>query len=156
MRFLLALFIFRSLAGCTSTSVAIDTEARAGSSPERAHQASVVPRRLLVVRLGAGGPEVLRSVPLHPVSRSASLRRPPGWDGRYAVVDQKGLPLAMGAFRIPRRVHALFDEVEGPAGPASAPLFEVVVWLRLDTPPGAARVELWDAGLGAKLGQVPL
>ncbi len=108
------------------------------------------PRRLLVLRMAGDELEVLSSKELDPVSRQnlphrRETRRPPAWNGRYNVTDCRGRILAKGAFRMPpSRVHALFDEVEGPAGPGNAPLDEVVLWMRVDAPRSACRVELWD------------
>lgn len=79
-----------------------------------------------------------------------------GWDGRYEVLDRAGRRLASGSFRIPRRVHALFGEVDGHDGSGSAPLSRPVVLLRVEAPTGAARVTLRDGPRGLSLGEVAL
>ncbi|MDY0002351.1 MAG: hypothetical protein RBU30_13730 [Polyangia bacterium] len=113
-------------------------------------------RRLLVLRLGHGQPEVLRSEVLGPEALGGPRPGPAGRDGRYEVLDRTGRSLASGSFRIPRRVHALFDEVDGPAAPGSAPLGRPVVMLRFETPPGAERLRLWDRARRLEIGEVAL
>lgn len=117
---------------------------------------SAPPRRLLVLRLGGEHPEVIRSRALPPAAPRVARPGPQGRDGRYEVLDRAGRRLALGFFRIPRRVHALFGEVEGPAGPGSAPIARPLVMLRVETPAGAARVVLWDRARGRGLGEVIL
>lgn len=109
------------------------------------------PRRLLVFRLAKGGVELIKSTPLGPAShRGRAFHRagrfPRGRDGRYEVKDCSGRTLSKGTFRIPRRVHALFDNVEGLAGPGSAPLppGESVLWSRVETPRSSCWVDFWD------------
>ncbi len=144
-------------------SVASRDEARRGSRatpPDDGDGASGVPTsgrasasalalasagRLLVIAIEAGGLRLVhqRSLATRPRPRR---RAPRHWRGRWVVLNRQGGRLARGAFPLQRRVHALFDSIAGPATPAVAPRRVPVVWLRVPTGPGAARLQLWESG----------
>ncbi len=173
--FFLTIYCLYALAGCKSFNEADSREGEieraAGGAGDDVGQrgedkaadalSTGSPRRLLVFRLARGGVELIKSTPIDPVlHRGRALHRagrfPAGWDGRYEVKDCSGRILSKGAFRIPRRVHALFDNVEGPAEPGTAPLppGEPVLWTRVETPHSSCLVDFWDRD--TYLGQVVL
>jgi hypothetical protein len=110
--------------------------------------------RLLVLRLG-DGVEVLRNRPLR-----RAPRPPRGvsrhWKGRWEVRSGDGRVLSAGRFRIPRRRHALFGDVGGPARAVDVTLERPVVWLRIRVAPGARTVVLYDDHGRRRLGEVTL
>ncbi len=83
-------------------------------------------------------------------------RRHRRWRGRYEVRSAEGAVLSRGRFRLPRRLHALFARVGGPAEAVDVELLRPVLWLRVDVPPGARSLVLYDAGAGRRLGEVRL
>ena len=109
---------------------------------------------LLVLRLGGPGVEVVKRTALMRLTNAR--RQPQRGGGRYEVRDGSGRTLAKGWFRLPRRIHALLGAAQGPATGVSVPLRRPVVWLRVATPPGAARLVLFDGREASPLGEVPL
>jgi len=132
---------------------ACDRDSDAPVATSRAAR-QTAPGRLLVVRFGAPRLEIIRNTPFRHVVR-APRGTLLGWKGRYEVQDRHGRVLATGRFRLDWRRHALFGNVNGPAEAVEVPVARPVTWLRVPTPPTAARVVLFDAGR-QRLGEVSL
>jgi hypothetical protein len=107
-----------------------------------------------VLRLG-DGVEVLRQRDLErvPARRRGAFRR---GSGRWEVRSADGRVLSRGRFRIPRRRHALFGDVGGPARAVDVALERPVVWLRVPLSTGARRLILYDDQGRRRLGEVAL
>lgn len=127
-------------------------EDRIETKSEAARQAA--PGRLLVLRFGGPRVEVIRSRSLSRAPRAPRVPLP-GWKGRYEVQDRQGRVVARGRFRLERRRHALFGNVNGPAEAVEVPVRRPVTWLRVPTPAQATRVVLYDAAR-RRLGEVAL
>jgi len=112
------------------------------------------PGRLLVLRLG-DGVRVLRRGFLDraPRPKRGAFHR---WKGRWEVRTGDGRVVDTGRFRIPRRRHALFGDVGGPARAVDVPLDHPVVWLRVPVAPAARTLVLYDDHGRRRLGEVAL
>ncbi len=110
--------------------------------------------RLLVLQLG-DGVRVLRQRVLDRAPRPPRVEFQ-GWKGRWEVRDAGGRVLGSGRFRIPRRLHALFGDVDGPARGVDVVLERPVVWLRVVVVPGARTLVLYDDHGRRRLGEVTL
>lgn len=110
--------------------------------------------RLLVLRLG-DGVRVLRQRALDRAPRP-SRGAFKHWKGRWEVRSADGRVLGSGRFRIPRRRHALFGDVGGPARAVDVALEHPVVWLRVPVSPEARSVVLYDDHGRRRLGEVGL
>ncbi len=123
----------------------------------RATAPEPVAGRLLVVRLGDGVEVLLsRVLPRAPRAVRELRRAPRHWRGRWQVRSPDGRVLGEGRFRIPRRRHALFADVGGPARAVDVELERPVVWLRIAVAPGARTVVLYDDFGRRRLGEVTL
>lgn len=137
---------------CDGGGGAPDDRTRVVRAP--ASMADRAPGRLLVLRLG-DGVEVLRSRALDRAPRP-SRGAFHHWKGRWEVRTARGRVLGTGRFRIPRRRHALFGDVGGPASAVDVALEHPVVWLRVPLAPGARSLVLYDDHGRRRLGEVTL
>ncbi len=139
------------LGGCDETDLGNSREQGLRSSASPAVRS---PGRLLVLRLG-DGVQVLKQRGLPHVGR-VPRAAPRHWKGLWEVRSATGQLLHRGRFRIPRRRHALFGEVDGPARAVDVPLGRPVVWLRVPLGGQAGRLVLYDDHGRRRLGEVAL
>jgi hypothetical protein len=107
--------------------------------------------RLYVLRFRPDGVQVLRRLELRRAPRPLRAR-PRGARAVAVVRDARGRELGRRFFRLPRRRHALFGNVDGPARAVDVALRAPVVHLRVVWPDGASVLELWEGS--RRLGEV--
>jgi len=151
-RTLITLALVALVAGCDGHGEGSDDQSRAVR--EKATAVEREPGRLLVLRLG-DSVRVLRQRALDHAPRPSRVGSP-RWKGRWEVRTAQGRVLDAGRFRIPRRRHALFGDVGGPARAVDVALERPVVWLRVPVAPGARTLVLYDDHGRRRLGEVGL